>query len=282
MNDALKDKRFLFGFLFLFLFVQFLALIISIYYIPQNIQLTIVNDNPNSVWNAVFIVGYIIFFSLVILILKKFFKKQNYLIVIEFLAFFGGISLIFSLVLPMLLSYIATLYLLLIKYSFKKETIYTKWYNNILLAIAIAGAGSIMGLSLGLVPVIILLLLLAIYDIISVFYTKHMITLANMIIKKKISLIFILPTKKREYKLGGGDLVIPALVSSSLFATLIRTQTLLQTIIPIVLVWLASIAGLVITFYILDKYKKKIKALPALPIQVVLMILVIVITILTI
>ena len=190
MNDALKDKRFLFGFLFLFLFVQFLALIISIYYIPQNIQLTIVNDNPNSVWNAVFIVGYIIFFSLVILILKKFFKKQNYLIVIEFLAFFGGISLIFSLVLPMLLSYIATLYLLLIKYSFKKETIYTKWYNNILLAIAIAGAGSIMGLSLGLVPVIILLLLLAIYDIISVFYTKHMITLANMIIKKKISLIF--------------------------------------------------------------------------------------------
>jgi presenilin-like A22 family membrane protease len=282
MNNALKDKNFLFGFLFLFLFVQFLALTISIYYIPQNIQLTIVNDNPNSVWNALFIVGYIIFFSVVILILRKFFKKQNYLIVIEVLAFFGGISLIFSLVLPTILSYITTIYLLLLKYYFKKETIYTKWYNNILLAIAIAGSGSIIGLSLGLIPVIVLLILLAIYDIISVFYTKHMITLANMIIKKKISLIFVLPTKKREYKLGGGDLVIPALVSSSLFATLIKTQGLLKTVIPIILVWLASIAGLVITFYILDKYRNKLKALPALPIQVVLMVLVIVITILLI
>jgi presenilin-like A22 family membrane protease len=282
MNNALKDKNFLFGFLFLFLFVQFLALTISIYYIPQNIQLTIVNDNPNSVWNALFIVGYIIFFSVVILILRKFFKKQNYLIVIEVLAFFGGISLIFSLVLPTILSYLTTIYLLLLKYYFKKETIYTKWYNNILLAIAIAGSGSIIGLSLGLIPVIVLLILLAIYDIISVFYTKHMITLANMIIKKKISLIFVLPTKKREYKLGGGDLVIPALVSSSLFATLIKTQGLLKTVIPIILVWLASIAGLVITFYILDKYRNKLKALPALPIQVVLMVLVIVITILLI
>ena len=102
-----------------------------------------------------------------------------------------------------------------------------------------------------------------------------MVTLANMIITKKVSLIFLLPSKKREYKLGGGDIVIPAVVSTSLFMLLIKTQTLLFSILAVVSVWLASIIGLFMTFYILDKYKKKVTALPALPIQVVLMILVI-------
>lgn len=280
MENALKDKKFLISFLFLFLLVQFLSIIIVIYYLPQNIQMTVVDKNPNSIWNALFIVGYIIFFTIIILVLRKIFKSQNYLFVIEAIALFGGISLIFAIALPILLAYLTTIYLLFIKYSFRKETIYTKWYNNILLAIAIAGAGAIIGLSLGLIPVIVLLMLLAIYDIVSVFYTKHMITLAQMIIKKKIALLFVIPAKKREYKLGGGDLVIPAVVSSSLFAMLIRNHTFLQTLVPIILVWACSIAGLVITFYILDKYRKKIKALPALPIQVLLMVIVIILTML--
>lgn len=281
MYNALKDRKFLLSFLFLFLLVQVIAVFVTISYLPQNLQLTLVNKDPNSVWNALFIVGYIIFFTAIIIVLRKIFKRQNYLVVIEALALFGGVSLIFSMFLHTILAYIATICLLLIKYSFTKETIYTKWYNNILLAMAIAGAGAIIGISLGIIPVIVLLILLAIYDIISVFFTKHMITLADMIIKKKISLLFLLPTKKREYKLGGGDLVIPALVSSSLFALLIKKYSVLQILVPVSAIWVASIAGLFITFYILDKYKAKVKALPALPIQVFLMLIVIIITLIS-
>lgn len=281
MYNALKDRKFLLSFLFLFLLVQVIAVFVTISYLPQNLQLTLVNKDPNSVWNALFIVGYIIFFTAIIIVLRKIFKRQNYLVVIEALALFGGVSLIFSMFLHTILAYIATICLLLIKYSFTKETIYTKWYNNILLAMAIAGAGAIIGISLGIIPVIVLLILLAIYDIISVFFTKHMITLADMIIKKKISLLFLLPTKKREYKLGGGDLVIPALVSSSLFALLIKKYSVLQILVPVSAIWVASIAGLFITFYILDKYKAKVRALPALPIQVFLMLIVIIITLIS-
>lgn len=277
--NALKDKNFVFSFLAIFLFVQILSLVIALYYIPQNLQFTIINKNPDSVWNALFIVGYIIFFTAMIIILKKFFKSGNYLFLIEMLALFSGISLVFGIVLQSILANIAALYLIVLKYSFKKETIYTKWYNNLLLAIAISGAATIMGLSLGIIPVIVLLILLAVYDLIAVFYTKHMITLADMIITKKISLIFILPSKKKEYKLGGGDLVIPAVVSASLFSLLIKTKTIWFSLTAVVSVWLASIIGLAITFYILDKYQKKIKALPALPIQVILMIIVIIIVI---
>lgn len=275
MNNALKDKTFLFSFFGIFLLCQILSLVLAIHFIPQNLQLTIVDKNPNSVWNALFIVGYIIFFTIVLLVLKKLFKSGNFLFIFETLALFSGISLVFSVVVSPLLANLSAIYLLLLKYSFKKETIYTKWYNNVLLAVAISGAATVIGLSLGIIPVIVLLVLLAIYDLVAVFYTKHMVTLADMIITKKVSLIFLLPSKKREYKLGGGDIVIPAVVSTSLFMLLIKTQTLLFSILAVVSVWLASIIGLFMTFYILDKYKKKVRALPALPIQVVLMILVI-------
>lgn len=275
MTNIFKNKTFLFSFLLIFLFCQILSIVIAVYLLPLNLQMALVDKNPNSIWNAVFIVGYIIFFTIVILVLKKFFKSGNFLFLFEIMALFSGISLVFSLILSSVFSYIVTTYLLILKYSFKKETIYTKWYNNLLLGIAISGAATVIGLSLGIIPVIVLLVLLSIYDLVAVFYTKHMVTLANMIIKKKVSLIFVIPSKKREYKLGGGDIVIPAVISVCLFSLLLKTSTFLFSLMAVFFVWLASIAGLVITFYILEKYKKKIKALPALPIQVLLMILVV-------
>ena len=136
MYNALKDRKFLLSFLFLFLLVQVIAIIVTVNYLPQNLQLTLVNKDPNSVWNALFIVGYIILFTAIIIVLRKIFKKQNYLVVIEAMALFGGISLIFSIFLHPILSYIATICLLLVKYYFTKENIYTK-YNNFLLAMAV-------------------------------------------------------------------------------------------------------------------------------------------------
>ena len=275
MTNIFKNKTFLFSFLLIFLFCQILSIVIAVYLLPLDLQMALVDKNPNSIWNAVFIVGYIIFFTIVILVLKKFFKSGNFLFLFEIMALFSGISLVFSLILSSVFSYIVTTYLLILKYSFKKETIYTKWYNNLLLGIAISGAATVIGLSLGIIPVIVLLVLLSIYDLVAVFYTKHMVTLANMIIKKKVSLIFVIPSKKREYKLGGGDIVIPAVISVCLFSLLLKTSTFLFSLMAVFFVWLASIVGLVITFYILEKYKKKIKALPALPIQVLLMVLVV-------
>jgi len=273
--SILKDKSFLFSFIGIFVFCMVLCIAVAVHLVPQNLQITIIDKNPNSVWNALFIVGYIIFFTVAIIVLKRFFKSGNYLFIIEAFALFSGMSLVFGIVLNSVLAYSVAFYLLIIKYITKNQSIYFKWYNNLLLSIAISGAGTILGLSLGIIPVIVFLILLAIYDIIAVFYTKHMITLANIIIKKKISLVFILPSKKKEYKLGGGDIIVPAVVSASLFALIVKTKGILFSLFSVISIWLASIIGLFITFYILDHYKKKIKALPALPIQVILIIIVI-------
>jgi len=181
-------------------------------------------------------------------------------------------------VFPELLAYLFTFYLLIIKYIVSKYEKISIYYNNFLLALALAGAGAIMGLSLGFIPVIFFITLLSIYDLIAVFYTKHMLVLANMFIEKKINLLFQIPTKKRLYRLGAGDIVIPLLVSSSLYNILVTnySYSLFTILIPIVLIWIASIVGLLWTFWILNK--GKVKALPALPPQVTLMLIVLVIT----
>ena len=273
-QSAIHDKQFIINFIILFLAVHILGLFVAHHYSLLDLQLSVFGD-PNSIYNALFIVGYILFLTMMILLMKKLFKSGKYIYLFEFFALFFAMGLVFETFLPFLHAYFLSGILLFFKNQFESEKI-KLWFNNLVLGISLAGAGTLLGLGLGLVPIIVLLFLLAVYDIIAVFYTKHMVSLAKLIISKKVSLIFLLPSKKRVYRLGGGDFAIPLAVSASLFNILIRKFSLITTLIPIFFVWVAAILGMLITFYILDK--KKINALPALPIQVFLMILVIVIS----
>jgi presenilin-like A22 family membrane protease len=215
------------------------------------------------------------------LFLKRFFKKTRYLSIFEFLALFFGMIVVLDVFLDYFAAILVSAILLLIRNYLGRHSSFKKillWYNNFLLSLAIAGAGSLIGLSLGLLPVIVFLVLLSIYDIIAVFYTKHMVTLAKMFIKQKLALTFALPLKKKVYQLGGGDIVVPLTVSASFFFVLIRTYPFKVAIIPIILIWVASIVGLLGTFWYLSINKRKIKVLPALPPQAILILISIIIS----
>jgi presenilin-like A22 family membrane protease len=115
---------------------------------------------------------------------------------------------------------------------------YPEWYVIDALGILIgAGVASIFGVSLDVVPVVILLALLAIYDAISVYKTKHMITLAEGVIDLKTPILFVIP-KRRDYSfrtegigklqdggeraafiIGMGDMIMPSIlvVSANVF-----------------------------------------------------------------
>ncbi len=102
-----------------------------------------------------------------------------------------------------------------------------------------AGIAAILGFSLGILPVIILLSVLAVYDAISVYKTKHMISLADGIVKLKLPVLLVIPKKldytffeeegliqnidrkkKREAMfIGLGDIIIPGIlpVSASIY-----------------------------------------------------------------
>lgn len=115
---------------------------------------------------------------------------------------------------------------------------YPEWYVIDGLGILIAaGLAAILGASLDVLPVCVLLAILAIYDAISVYKTKHMITLAEGVIDQKTPILFVIP-KRKHYSfikegigkisdggeraaliIGMGDMVIPSVlvVSASVF-----------------------------------------------------------------
>jgi presenilin-like A22 family membrane protease len=115
---------------------------------------------------------------------------------------------------------------------------YPEWYVIDGLGILIgAGVAAIFGASLDVWPVIVLLVLLAVYDAISVYKTKHMITLAEGVIDLKTPILFVVP-KRRNYSfikegigklgdggeraafiIGMGDMIMPSIlvVSANVF-----------------------------------------------------------------
>ena len=110
---------------------------------------------------------------------------------------------------------------------------YPEWYIIDSFGILVcAGISSLFGVSMTIPPTLLLLVVLAVYDAISVYKTRHMISLAEGAIKIKAPLLFVVPksrdysfridqeisnsseeTKKRgAYFLGLGDAIIPTIL----------------------------------------------------------------------
>jgi presenilin-like A22 family membrane protease len=105
---------------------------------------------------------------------------------------------------------------------------YPEWYIVDIVGVCIAaGVSALIGISLSVVPVIVLLLLLAIYDAISVYKTKHMVTMAEGIMDLKLPILFVIPKhlnysflqedfkqgeKHEAFFMGLGDAVMPTLL----------------------------------------------------------------------
>ena len=76
---------------------------------------------------------------------------------------------------------------------------YPEWYVIDAFGIVVcAGISSLFGISMTVLPTILLLLILAVYDAISVYKTRHMVSLAEGVIKMKAPLLFVVP-KSRGY-----------------------------------------------------------------------------------
>ena len=136
-----------------------------------------------------------------------------------------------------------------------------------------AGISAIFGSSLEYYLVILLLALLAAYDAISVYKTKHMITLAEGIIDLKTPILFVIP-KKRGYSfiheevgkldaggeraafiIGMGDLIMPSIlvVSANVFLKGWYFAGIIN--IPAMCAIIGSLAGLGVLLYFVSSGK---------------------------
>ncbi len=136
------------------------------------------------------------------------------------------------------------------------------------------GVISIFGISLAPIPAMVLMLVLAVYDAISVYKTKHMLTLAESITDISVPMLFIIPVsrtfsiedmkvdvkdEKRERKavfLGVGDIVIPNILVASA-QRFVQSPTFLGLKIP---AWLALLGGMLGLTLLLTKFADKPQA----------------------
>lgn len=77
------------------------------------------------------------------------------------------------------------------------------------------GISAMFGISLEPIPVILLLATLSVYDAISVYKTKHMLSLADSVTKINAPMVFIIPKGNEKMLMGVGDVVIPAILAVS-------------------------------------------------------------------
>ncbi|HUU75128.1 MAG TPA: presenilin family intramembrane aspartyl protease PSH [Methanoregulaceae archaeon] len=237
-------------------------------------------EDPSSVANPLIFIAMLLIFTAFLLLLIKYKLKKLITIIIgasiffTFLYTFNAIALYFlsepiqTMGITLLLSVAATAVLYF----------YPEWYVIDTLGVLIAaGAASIFGISLELLPVIILLVILAIYDAISVYKTRHMITLAEGVVDLKTPILFVIP-KRRDYSyrregvgnigegeraayiIGMGDLIMPSIlvVSANMF---LGGQFFGFINLPS----LGAIVGSVIGLVFLLSYVQKGKAQAGLP-----------------
>jgi presenilin-like A22 family membrane protease len=233
-------------------------------------------EDPTSIANPFIFILILLIFTGFLLLLIKYGKKKWIAAIIALSIFLTFVYIFTALVyvvtgdpnlgifLIFTLSILATV--LLYKYP--------EWYVIDGLGILIAsGVAAIFGSSLEYYLVVLLLVLLAVYDAISVYKTKHMITLAEGVIDLKTPILFVIP-KRRNYSfirdgigklddggeraafiIGMGDLIMPSIlvVSANVFLKGWRLAGIIN--IPALGAIIGSLAGLGVLLYFVSSGK---------------------------
>ena len=252
----------------LFLATQALGLFTADYLVREGVRATLVTDNPEDVENSLGLFAYILGFTAVLLVLIKFLKDQWLYWVfkcLETAAVFFASLLVFNAFTDSLLILLAAAALVVARLFFTANL----WLRNLATVLSTAGAGALIGGSLGVWPVAVLLGLLCVYDYVAVFKTKHMVTLAKSVASKNLSFTYALPTKEHVFELGAGDMVMPLTFAASALAAAKTAHAFPLYWVPSAAVLVASLAGLLAT--LLYASKRAGKPLPALPLQGALM-----------
>lgn len=265
-SESWENKEVFILLTIVFLIVECIGLFTAVSLYNQGFSEPPFGDNVNDPINAIGLFVTILIMTGFILLVIKFKKERRFLILVETLAIFSTTILVLQAIIPNKDMVILLLALLLIVIrNIDRENLIVR---NISGGIAIAGAGALLGISIGLLPVLLFIIILAIYDIVAVFGTKHMVTMGKAVTKQNFAFTIAMPTKEHTFELGNGDLVIPLMVAASIFVN----ANFLNNALVSALVLIASFIGLCISIYLVSQ--KRI-AMPALPPQTLLMLIVI-------
>ena len=256
--------------------VQVFATIIAV---PTKASDITAFGDPESMNTPFIYLGYVIVVTAIILILFKWgFKRfltgffllsvwatTSFVTLITTQQFAGTNSFVdaFALLLPLIFV------LLIWKYP--------EWYViDIVGFVMCVGATAIIGVSFGIYPVIVLLVIFAVYDAISVYKTRHMISLAESILTQKLPALFIIPkdrnfsylnnqtwtnlddtAARQTYIFGMGDIIFPSAMVVSASAFLTGSKLLGIFTYPALGAMIGSYVGLITLMWYSERYSPR-------------------------
>lgn len=221
-------------------------------------------EDPGSVVNPLIYIVIILVFTGLILLVIKFGKKW---IIHGFILFAVGATtyyVLIALLEPVLGLTIGGITSIAVALGLTGLLyVYPEWYVIDALGVVIgAGAAAIFGISLSILPALVLLVALAVYDAISVYRTKHMITLAEGVMELRAPILFVIPRTLRysfrkadlskmtseegerdAFFMGLGDAVMPTILIVSAIAFNPAAPVLLWVNLPALGALLGSLVG---------------------------------------
>jgi len=227
-------------------------------------------QNPASIWNPIYFFILIIGFTALILIVLRFGAKR-----LIYLFMLAAVAVTLYYVMDGLLLYlhasisiplfgsglnvgalIITLILSLLLYK------YPEWYVINATGLIIAGgAAAIFGISLIPELVVLLMIILAVYDAMSVYKTKHMVSLAESVIDLRIPILFVMPRKRnfstlnrQGLELGGGDAFFMGLGDAIIPSMLVVSAYVSY---PSVVPALGALEGTLVGYSVLTRFSGK-------------------------
>jgi len=241
-----------------FFVAQALALLVGASFISRRVSVV---ENPSEPGNALLFFAYVISASVVLLLLLKFYKGKKLFLILEYLLVFAAVQLFSSLYFNEFFSLALGIVALAARIFVPKTRFFLLLYST-------AVVGALLGASLDLLPSVLLASLLAGYDVIAVFWSKHMITLAKNLEKRGAAFSLQLKRGTESVQLGTGDVAIPAMVGVSSLKlaesenVISVTSFRVASFLPGVFALAGGLVGLAIVMLVLERKKGYWPALP--------------------
>ncbi len=205
-----------------------------------------------------------LFIFLIVQLIKRKHQKKIIFKSLFILAVFAGGSLILSVWFSDIASFLLMGFLLFWWWRWPSVFI-----QDVCVILSIAGAGSILGLTISPETAIFFLVIFSIYDIIAVYKTKHMVKMAREMIESEAILGLVVPSNIVDFKsslseikpggkfliLGGGDVVLPLFLCSSIISSG-QSQPLIVAVFSLIGAFFSFL------FFVFQGNRQPIPALP--------------------
>lgn len=237
---------------------------------PALAAFNIAPSAPQDITNAFYLIAVMLIGAGALLLILMLPFRDNVILIVEFLSTSVASFVVFFVFLSAFGVREAELISVLCSLLLFVARLYYVPFRNVLAIVASAGVGALIGFSIDPIPLFVFVIFVAIYDFLSVNWTKHMVTFAKHFMKQKTSFSIGFEgthrkrmeekgrtvTKEEPWRieLGSGDMAIASTIT-------VVSYKLGGFFFPIV-----AMAGSAIGLYLLmEKATKEKKVMPAMP-----------------